>query len=70
MLIKIDGSDPVAAGAAALALVTAMMEKLDPAQRSGLIKLAETFIGQAPTPPQPTNGHLRAQIINLIQSTG
>jgi hypothetical protein len=69
MLIKIDGMDTNAAGAAALALVAAMMEGLDPVTRSELIRLAETHVAPAPNPAQPTNGHLRAQIINLIQAT-
>jgi hypothetical protein len=69
MLIKIDGMDTVAAGAAALPLIAAMIEKLDPNDRDALIKLAEAKVGPAPDPHQPTNGQLRTQIINLIRAT-
>ena len=70
MLIKLDGVDTAAAGAAALALVAAMMEKFDHDKRTEFIKLAESYVEQAPSPPQPTNGHLRARIISLIRATG
>jgi hypothetical protein len=68
MQININGQDHVAAGAAALALVAAMMQKLDPTDRDALIKAAEANIGAAPF-QQPTNGQLRALIIDLIRST-
>jgi hypothetical protein len=62
MLIKIDGTDTVAAGAAALALVAALIAKFHPDERDALIKLAEANVGLAPDPHQPTNGQLRARI--------
>ena len=67
MQININGQDHIAAGAAALALVAAMMQDLDPTKRADLVRLAESMIGSAPNPPQPPNGHLRALIVSLIQ---
>jgi hypothetical protein len=48
MMIKIGGTDTIAAAAEPLALVAAMIVKLGPYEKPALIKLAEASIGASP----------------------
>jgi hypothetical protein len=67
-MINIDAYDFNGAGLAAMALVAAMIERLDPAQRAGLIAAAGARIMPA-DPHRPDHVQVRARTIDLIRAT-
>jgi hypothetical protein len=65
-VLNIDAFDFNAAGLAAMALVAAMIERLDPAERAALAAAAEASIGPS-DPGMPTDGKIRDRTIELIR---
>jgi hypothetical protein len=66
-MINVDACDFNASGLAALALVSAMIERLEQPQRAALAASAEAKIGQA-DPAMPSDVEIRKRAVGMIRA--